>query len=1060
MLNFQNYRKYRLPITINPLEYGKLIYHNINFYVMFINTRNLALINQHDQFNQVKIYTNGELTFEYKDHKLENSSFVRSIEDNKFTFKNNKLISINRIILTIILISLLLLLFIISHENIYNLAIVGLSPKNIIIKKLENTYKNNKAELFIIFEFFLLFLIYLIFFVIFPEDNSNIAMAGLSSKNIIKLRRTKNKYNWEDSSFNINNKVFTKALFESIFNKFWNSIENKLNNNNHMFILFKIKYVNKTFSTIGKVQRINKSDKKWYINWIINNMEFKSEYYNETQIESFIFSYGFKQGPIKNKENIIENINFQNYKNYNLPISMNPLDYGRLIIQNKTESSVNYIIQNDKGLTINFNQFDKYNEIEFFRNGISLIKFTDISINNDNFIRKIDNKKYYFENNQQILFTSEMKSRFISKTVKSKNLSNNFITLDIETFVQDNTLIPYLICFYDGKNTYSFGLWDYETVEMMILDCLKSIFIRKYNGFNVYIHNMAKFDIIFLLKYLVKIVNVQPVIHNGRIISLSINYGKDLEYRIQFKDSYLILLNSLSRLCKAFSVSNPKSLFPYLFVNEDNLNYIGDVPEFKYFIKISKSEYQDYKSSFNLVWNLRDEALKYCELDCISLYQVLIKFNSMIFELFSKNIHKYPTLPSLAFAIFRSNFMSEENIPQLSGKIANDIRQGYTGGAVDVYIPKPSKGVKIRGYDVNSLYPKQMFDRLMPIGVPTYFEGNIRSIDPQAFGFFYCEVIVPDNINHPIIQTHVKINNMTRTIAPIGQWSDMLFSMEMDNAMKYGYKFNILWGYTFEKGYIFKNYVDFLYNLRLNYSKSDPLNYIAKILLNSLYGRFGMDDNFTNINIIHKDYYADFENKFFEQIEDKIDLGNHMLVFYNTESFNEEDNSTHNVSIGIAAAITAYSRIHMSQFKNNPKINLYYTDTDSIYTDSDLDESFISNKILGKMKLEHVINKAIFLSPKVYYLETEDSKVIYKVKGLKHEIELTKNDFESLLYKDAFLEKNQTKWRKHIEIGNISVIDQLYTLKVTDNKRKLIYDNNKLIGSSSYIINNDEIINK
>jgi DNA polymerase type B, organellar and viral len=68
----------------------------------------------------------------------------------------------------------------------------------------------------------------------------------------------------------------------------------------------------------------------------------------------------------------------------------------------------------------------------------------------------------------------------------------------------------------------------------------------------------------------------------------------------------------------------------------------------------------------------------------------------MIFELFGKNIHHYPTLPSLAFAIFRTNFMKENTIPQLSGKIANDIREGYTGGAVDMYIPKPPKGVKIK----------------------------------------------------------------------------------------------------------------------------------------------------------------------------------------------------------------------------------------------------------------------------------------------------------------------------------------------------------------------------
>jgi len=215
--------------------------------------------------------------------------------------------------------------------------------------------------------------------------------------------------------------------------------------------------------------------------------------------------------------------------------------------------------------------------------------------------------------------------------------------------------------------------------------------------------------------------------------------------------------------------------------------------------------------------------------------------------------------------------MKENNIPQLSGKIAKDIRTGYTGGSVEVYIHKPPKGVRIKCLDVNSLYPKQMFDRLMPIGFPTYFDGDIRVIDPNAFGFFYCNIIAPDNLKHPILQTHVKINNMTRTIAPLGQWSDMLFSMEMDNAMKLGYKFEILWGYTFNNENIFKNYVTFLYNLRNEYPRGSAMNHIAKILLNSLYGRFGMDDNFANIEVIHKDYYADFENKFLDQIDEKIE---------------------------------------------------------------------------------------------------------------------------------------------------------------------------------------------
>jgi hypothetical protein len=187
----------------------------------------------------------------------------------------------------------------------------------------------------------------------------------------------------------------------------------------------------------------------------------------------------------------------------------------------------------------------------------------------------------------------------------------------------------------------------------------------------------------------------------------------------------------------------------------------------------------------------------------------------------------------------------------------------------------------------------------------------------------------------------------------------------------------------------------------LNYNKSNPLNFIAKILLNSLYGRFGMDDNFAKITIIDKDFYPDFENKYLDNIVDKIDLGDYLLIFYLSPS--EEDSEIHNVSIAIAAAITAYYRIHMTQFKNNPNINLYYSDTDSIYTDSDINDSFIDEKVLGILKLEHVCKKAIFLTPKVYCLETIEGEFIYKIKGLKNDTDLCFQDFEKLLIKNSLI---------------------------------------------------------
>nr|AWX52929.1 hypothetical protein [Lactarius sp. (in: basidiomycete fungi)] len=439
----------------------------------------------------------------------------------------------------------------------------------------------------------------------------------------------------------------------------------------------------------------------------------------------------------------------------------------------------------------------------------------------------------------------------------------------------------------------------------------------------------------------------------------------------------------------------------------------------------------------------------------------------MIFDLFKINIHKYPTLSSLAFGIFRTHFLRKNTIPQLSGQISKDIRLGYTGGSVDMYIPFNEDNTKIYCYDVNSLYPYVMKEFDMPAGKPTLFYGDIRKVDPDAFGFFYCNIIAPDNLEHPIIQTHVKTESGFRTIAPLGAWSDMIFSKEMDNAIKYGYKFEILWGYKFKAKNIFKEYVETHYELRLTYPKSNPLNLIAKLLLNSLYGRFGMIDQFPEILIFdNKKSFNDFAKVFSEDVLNTIDLGDKLLVKYISEDAKRStmlygNLETHNVSIAIAAAITAYARVHMSQFKNNPNFKLYYSDTDSIYIDKALPNEFISQTELGKLKLENILTKGIFLAPKTYSLLTKDDDLIYKVKGLSHEIGLTMDDFNNLLFKQSFLQKLQIKWRKNLEMANISVLEEVYTLKVTDNKRKLIYENNKLVRTVPYIINeNKGILNK
>jgi len=876
-------------------------------------------------------------------------------------------------------------------------------------------------------------------------------------KNIKKLRLS----NWINYTIRISPSIFSKELIKTNLNKFWiNVIEKELKDDQHIIFLFRIQWTDNQFVSIGNLQKLNKEDKDYVLNKIVDNMIDKGGYYLEQSILSLVFTYAIRKG--KALEKVINtNVQFHNYQLHNLPITMDPLKYGKLI----EKFGDSYILQVTPKNIATITQLENSNKVKFYKSGELSYVYTDKWIDSNTFSRILGKKEWIFKNNKEILFKSEKLTKFIQPLVRSDTVLNKFITMDIETFIKDGIHIPYCISWFDGENSFSYYLTNFKDHDCMIIQAIKDIMVKKYDNYKVYIHNLARFDGIFLLRILAKLGYVKPIIHNDKLISIGFKFK---DYDITFRDSLQLLTKSLRDLGKSFGVDTQKSIFPYTFVNENNLNYISHVPEFKYFSHISKLEYQEYCAQFeNKTWNLESETEKYCEIDCISLFRIIFKFNELIFERFQINIHKYSTLSALAFVIYRSSFMTNNEIPQLSGQVAKDIRLSYTGGAVDMYIPENLEGEEVFAYDVNALYPSQMKELDMPVGVPILFEGDIRNIDPNAFGFFYCKIKAPKELEHPIIQTHIKVNNVTSTIAPLGQWEDIIFSAEMDNAMKFGYEFEILWGYIFERKNIFKDYVDTLYQLRSQYPRSHPLNYIAKLLMNSLYGKFGMNDSFPIIEILTKKEFNKFIDDFNGEINNYVELDDKFMVIYrnpqaNVNTMLDGNKESHNVSIPIASAITAYARIHMSQFKNNQDFKLYYSDTDSVYINKPLLDHLVDNKTLGKMKLENIITKAIFLAPKMYYLETENNKTIYKVKGLSHDIELTRNDFENLLFKESTLEKIQTKWRKFLNKGHIEVIDQMYTLKVTENKRKLIYDENgKLVGTLPFKIDKSKtILNK
>jgi hypothetical protein len=823
-----------------------------------------------------------------------------------------------------------------------------------------------------------------------------------------------------------------------------------------------------------------------------------------------------------------------NFDHYDIPLNKDYLSWGNVIqnqngafylIQDKKDGNKYYQIYiHKKYATVEVRKFSKI-ILTFEDRNIKFKPFTteyllpdyilDSYIKKEEFYifaRTIKNSEFYVKvflkksldeiiDGEILLKTIKYKTEHMQITKKENKITNKFITLDIETMVLNGVHIPYNICFFDGYKSYSFYLSNYKDHLEMIEDALNNLFRPKYTGYIVYVHNLSAFDGIFLLYSLSKMssdkekdIKITPVFKDKSMIN-KVNFSK---YTINFRDSYLMLPISLKKLSIQFKVDHVKTVFPYDFLNDkfnDNidLNYTGSIPDVTYFSgktltekveNYSKYLIEAYEINNNLFtsWSLKDETERYCINDCISLHEILTKFNEEIFRKFKINIHNTPTLPALS--IFRSNFLGKlekdgYRIPLIDGKLYDDIRVSYTGGSTEMYIPSnltpqeilhPSDNNKnnqlVKCYDVNSLYPTNMAkDMLMPVvsknkNYITYFEGDISLKDSKPFGFFNTIVKTPTELAHPILQIRYDTSTLggtgIKTISPLGHFSSMFFSEEIYNSEKYGYKHDIKSGYLFDKHDVFKEFIDEIFKIKQKHTPNDPWYIISKLLLNSLYGKFGQNPQFDKHVIINVDELNNYQDNF--EILESTDLfNNNLLIRYRDrpgrlENFSKFNNKK-NVSIPLASAITSYARIFMSEYKNNSKYILLYTDTDSAFIIGDFEQKLIG-KELGQWKLENTFKKIIFLSPKVYCGITVDDKVVVKIKGFKNKIPF--DDFKLLLQKGKSIDLAQEKWFKSIVKGNITIKDESYNLTATQNKRELIYKDNILVGTRPFIINTVE----
>lgn len=359
----------------------------------------------------------------------------------------------------------------------------------------------------------------------------------------------------------------------------------------------------------------------------------------------------------------------------------------------------------------------------------------------------------------------------------------------------------------------------------------------------------------------------------------------------------------------------------------------------------------------------------------------MLKFQEINWVQYQVDIEDTMTVSALSMRIFRCHYLDDENyhLPIPNRNEDTFTRRGYYGGHVDVYKPG---GKNVYVYDVNSLYPFVMDSFPMPCGIPVW-RNNLENVELDSLcGFIEASVVCPDDMDRPFLP--YKDPKYETLLFPTGKWKGVYYSEELKYARTLGYTITPFRGYLFEtKDSLFSDFVKDCYARRSKAKKrgDTAMSYVYKMVMNSLYGRFGISPESLLTLICTADetdkmiYKPNFQSS--DQLTDDKFLVN--LVVNSKEVSDDEWQAPKMSAVYISAAITACARIHMYPFISDPAC--IYTDTDSLIRTSPLPEIYISSTELGKFKLEQFFKEVKLVAPKTWMGETKDGKYMIRFKG-------------------------------------------------------------------------------
>ena len=450
-----------------------------------------------------------------------------------------------------------------------------------------------------------------------------------------------------------------------------------------------------------------------------------------------------------------------------------------------------------------------------------------------------------------------------------------------------------------------------ENIEQFLDYCCKEL-----NNCVVYFHNL-RFDGSFILSYIIKKKYnfLEKIDYNsgksyttliseeGQFYSIKVHFKRGVT--VEFNDSLKIIPFPVKTIAKAFNLPMEKEKIDYgnYIVNEDTLKYV----------------FNDVKIVALALRQLKENG--FCGM----------------------------TAASSAYKWYMSTMTGTDILfPDLPEDMLIEWRDAYRGGRSQVnpmWAGQVLKGVS--RYDVNSMYPSIMRNCWLPIGVP-------KKIDKRnTYRFEMYKVSIMFTLKEGHLPTLLKKNVM---FAQQSYYTDTdgietLYISSIDyELLERHYDidyvvFEEMWGFN-TSNELFREYIDYWYDVKSK--NTGAMKQLAKLMLNSLYGKFGS-------NPLGK-------NKIPELDEDGS------LKFKTTE---EQPRKKYYLFIAIAIVSYAHKLID-DAIVNTGIENFVYCDTDSVHTLGKLDEHLIDQKKLGLFKLEAVETKSKYIRQKTYVYSQQE----------------------------------------------------------------------------------------